>query len=75
MTAAIRGSAAPAHITVLPSRDTPVIQMNRDAMARMTAPVSLEIVPGATHLFEEKGALEVVADKAADWFVRHLTIR
>lgn len=38
----------------------------------MTAPVRLEIVPGATHLFEEPGALETVARLARDWFVHHL---
>jgi dienelactone hydrolase len=52
--------------------DTPVIQMNRDAMRDMRGEVALEIVPGATHLFEEKGALDHVARVAADWFVRHL---
>ena len=52
--------------------DTPVIEMNRDAMRRMRAPVTLEIVPGATHLFEEPGALEQVARLAADWCRRHL---
>jgi putative phosphoribosyl transferase len=53
--------------------DRPVIGMNRDAMAQMSAPVELEIVPGATHLFEEPGALEGVAELARDWFLRHLT--
>jgi putative phosphoribosyl transferase len=52
--------------------DTPVIAMNRDAMRQMHAPVSLEIIPGATHLFEEPGALEQVARMAADWCTRHL---
>jgi putative phosphoribosyl transferase len=52
--------------------DTPVIEMNRDAMRQMHAPVSLEIIPGATHLFEEPGALEQVARLAADWCRRHL---
>ncbi len=52
--------------------DTPVIQMNRDAMARMSGEVVLEIVPGATHLFEEPGTLERVAELAAGWFTRHL---
>lgn len=52
--------------------DTPVIQMNRDAMRRMHGEVTLEIVPGATHLFEEPGTLERVADLAGDWFVAHL---
>jgi dipeptidyl aminopeptidase/acylaminoacyl peptidase len=41
-------------------------------MARMRAPVELELVPGASHLFEEPGALERVAELAADWFQRHL---
>jgi dienelactone hydrolase len=52
--------------------DTPVIQMNRDAMRQMRTPVTLEIVPGATHLFEEPGALERVAVLASDWFSRYL---
>jgi pimeloyl-ACP methyl ester carboxylesterase len=52
--------------------DEPVIEMNRDAMRRMRAPVELEIVPGATHLFEEPGTLEEVARLAAQWFARHL---
>jgi putative phosphoribosyl transferase len=53
--------------------DTPVIEMNVDAMRRMRAPVELEIVPGATHLFEEPGALEQVARLASDWCRKHLT--
>lgn len=53
--------------------DRPVIGMNREAMAQMSAPVKLEIVPGATHLFEEPGKLEVVAELARDWFLQHLT--
>ena len=52
--------------------DEPVIEMNRKAMHRMRAPVELEIVPGATHLFEERGALEQVARLAADWCRRYL---
>jgi dienelactone hydrolase len=48
--------------------DTPVIQMNRDAMRQMRGEVTLEIVPGATHLFEEPGTLERVADLAGAWF-------
>lgn len=53
--------------------DGPVIEMNREAMRRMQAPVHLEIVPGATHLFEEPGALEQVAALAAGWCRKHLT--
>jgi len=52
--------------------DVTVIGMNRDAMARMTAPVRLEIVPGASHLFEEPGALDRVSVLASEWFVRYL---
>lgn len=52
--------------------DTPVIQMNRDAMKQMHAVVKLEIVPGATHLFEEPGTLERVTELAGNWFARHL---
>jgi len=50
--------------------DTPVIEMNREAMAQMRAETRLVIVPGATHLFEEPGALEEVARLARDWFLR-----
>lgn len=53
--------------------DEPVIEMNRDAMRQMRAPVELEIVPGATHLFEERGALEQVITLAADCCRRHLS--
>lgn len=52
--------------------DTPVIQMNRDAMKQMRGEVKLEIVPGATHLFEEPGTLERVADLAGNWFTHYL---
>jgi dienelactone hydrolase len=52
--------------------DTPVIGMNREAMAQMTATVRLEIVPGASHLFEEPGTLDRVATLAAGWFSRYL---
>lgn len=53
--------------------DEPVIEMNREAMRQMRAPVELEIVPGATHLFEEPGALEQVARLATNWCRRHMT--
>ncbi len=52
--------------------DVPVIAMNRDALARLGAEKAIEIVPGATHLFEEKGTLEQVAELARAWFSRHL---
>ena len=59
-------------LLIVGGRDEAVIDLNQKAMARMTAPIQLEIVPGATHLFEEPGALEQVAHLAADWFVRNL---
>lgn len=54
------------------SRDLPVIDLNREAMRHMRCEVSLVIVPGATHLFEEPGALDEVVVHARDWFVDHL---
>jgi putative phosphoribosyl transferase len=59
-------------LLIVGGHDEPVIEMNRDAMRRMDAPVQLEIVPGATHLFEERGALEQVTRLATDWFRCHL---
>jgi putative phosphoribosyl transferase len=50
-----------------------VLALNREAMARMHARVALRVVRFATHLFEEAGALEQVAELAAGWFERHLT--
>jgi dienelactone hydrolase len=52
--------------------DTQVIELNRQAQARLNVENSLDIVPGATHLFEEPGTLEQVADLAINWFVGHL---
>ena len=52
--------------------DVPAIELNRAAMLRMRAPVQLEIVPGATHLFEEPGALELVAQLALTWCTKYL---
>jgi putative phosphoribosyl transferase len=51
--------------------DTAVIQMNRDAMNQMRGETRLEIVGGATHLFEEPGTLDRVADLAGEWFTRY----
>ena len=63
--------AAPT-LLIVGGNDFPVIDMNRDALEQMRMEKRLEIVPGATHLFEEPGALEQVAQLATDWFVRHL---
>ncbi|NWF62157.1 MAG: dienelactone hydrolase family protein [Fischerella sp.] len=53
--------------------DIPVIRMNQDALALLRVEKALEIVPGATHLFEEPGTLEEVARLATQWFKRYLT--
>ena len=59
-------------LLIVGGSDGVVVDLNRRAMALMTAPVRLEIVPRATHLFEEPGALDQVARLARDWFVRYL---
>jgi len=52
--------------------DTTVIDMNRDAQRQMRHLVDLEIIPDASHLFEEPGTLERVAQRAGEWFEQHL---
>jgi putative phosphoribosyl transferase len=59
-------------LLIVGGEDLPVIGMNRGAMARMRCEVRLEIVPRATHLFEESGALERVAALALNWFQHRL---
>jgi putative phosphoribosyl transferase len=54
--------------------DTAVLELNRAAQGRMQAVTRLLVVPGATHLFEEPGALESVARSASSWFARHLLV-
>lgn len=59
-------------LLVVGGDDAPVIGMNERAMRSLRAEKRLEIVPGATHLFEEPGTLERVAELARDWFLSHL---
>jgi dienelactone hydrolase len=59
-------------LLIVGSRDPVVIDLNEQARDRMHTEVQLEIVDGATHLFEEPGALEEVARLARDWFLSHL---
>lgn len=59
-------------LLIVGSRDVPVIPLNEDAFAQLRCEKKLEIVPGASHLFEEAGTLDVVARLAAAWFTRHL---
>ena len=63
--------AAPT-LLIVGGADYGVIELNEEALKRLKGPKSLEIVPGATHLFEEPGALEMVVEHAARWFERYL---
>lgn len=60
-------------LLVVGGNDEVVIELNREAYSRMTCEKELVIVPGATHLFPEPGALEEVAELAGKWFAQHLT--
>lgn len=62
-------------LLIVGGEDTEVLALNQAAQDRMTADCELAVVPGATHLFEEPGTLEQVADLAADWFTSKLTSR
>ena len=59
-------------LLIVGERDTVVIELNRRAMAQLTCPTRLEIVPGATHLFEEPGTLDQVVSLATAWFTQYL---
>jgi dienelactone hydrolase len=59
-------------LLIVGGRDEVVIDLNRQALARLAAPAQLVIVPGATHLFEEPGAMEQVVHLALDWFERYV---
>jgi putative phosphoribosyl transferase len=58
-------------LLIVGSLDTVVLDLNREARAQMRCETSLEVVPGATHLFEEPGTLDQAATLARQWFVRH----
>lgn len=60
-------------LLIVGGRDHTVLELNRHALAELQCPHRLSVVPGATHLFEENGALEVVAELARDWFAKYLT--
>jgi putative phosphoribosyl transferase len=59
-------------LLIVGGNDDIVIELNEQARDRLRCEVKLEIVPGATHLFEEPGALEQVAKLASHWFVGHI---
>lgn len=60
-------------LLIVGGHDEPVIEMNQQALAQLRVEKRLDIVPGATHLFEEPGTLEQVARLARQWFTRYLT--
>jgi dienelactone hydrolase len=60
-------------LLIVGGEDPVVIDLNRQAMRELPGETRLDIIPGATHLFEEAGALEEVARLAREWFVDHLT--
>jgi putative phosphoribosyl transferase len=64
--------AAPT-LLIVGERDSAVLRLNRQALEFLTAEKELTLVPGATHLFEEPGALDRVAEIARNWFVKYLS--
>lgn len=69
---ALKNVLAPT-LLIVGGNDTPVIELNRQAMQKLQIQNKLEIIPGASHLFEEPGALNRVADYARKWFEKYLT--
>ncbi len=59
-------------LMIVSGEDRVVLERNREACTAMTAECRVDVIPGATHLFEEPGALEQVSRLAGDWFTRHL---
>jgi putative phosphoribosyl transferase len=59
-------------LLIVGGRDETVLDLNRQALTELRGEAALEVVEGATHLFEEPGALDRVATLAADWFTAHL---
>lgn len=74
----LAGDALPAvrapTLLIVGARDEMVLDLNIRAMRRLTCPTQLVVVPRATHLFEEPGALETVGQAAGEWFVEHLAL-
>src|SRR5258707_5417224 len=60
-------------LLIVGSKDTQVIELNRMAFSLLRTEKRMEIIPGATHLFEEPGTLEKVAELAREWFTRYLS--
>jgi len=62
-------------LMIVGGNDSVVLSLNRQACARMTAECRVQVIPGATHLFEEPGALEEVSRLTGEWFTRYLPER
>jgi pimeloyl-ACP methyl ester carboxylesterase len=59
-------------LLIVGGQDVVVLELNREALRELRAEAQLVVVPGATHLFPEPGALEEVARLSAEWFARYL---
>jgi pimeloyl-ACP methyl ester carboxylesterase len=70
---ALRAVTAPT-LLIAGGEDTVVIELNKKAIADVQGEKDLVIIPGATHLFEEPGALEAVAGLAKNWFLQYLNV-
>ena len=75
MAGPVLGEVRAPTLLIVGGHDVCVLELNEQAFAELTCEKSLEIVPGATHLFEEPGTLDQVIDLARRWFTRHLTRR
>jgi putative phosphoribosyl transferase len=60
---------------IVGANDEPVVYLNRKSAEKMHCEHRVQVVPGATHLFEEAGAIDEVARLAREWFLKHLGVR
>jgi putative phosphoribosyl transferase len=72
---AVLANVTAATLLIVGGNDVAVLDLNRRALSLMSCEKRLDVVPGATHLFEEPGALEQAATLAADWFVEFLVVQ
>jgi putative phosphoribosyl transferase len=75
MAGSLLGDVRAPTLLIVGGRDGGVLELNQQAFERLRCPRSLEVVPGAGHLFAEPGALDRVIELARQWFTRHLTGR